>query len=186
MKRIVAQDEGCPSCGTPMIYWLPEDISITDVPNRIKATTTLPRQNEIDTSAPMHAGRYCQFGCVAQMFNFGNDVLWERLESQRRLRETASLIVRPISHKDTPLRDFKIYLNRNTRTTAPRDRDKIPKNFIYFELEPGDHTIVVRDYDHLCADRRESNTLQFTIQTNEQLTFSLTLKNGQLELQQDG
>jgi hypothetical protein len=186
MKRIVADDEVCPSCGAALIYWLPDDISIADVPNKIKAATTLPPQNGIDTHAPMHPGRYCESGCVAQMFNFGNDDLWDRLESQRKERETASLIVRPSSHNDTPLRDFKIFVDRYIRATAPRDRDTAPKHCVYLELEPGDHVIVVRDYDHLSADRRESNTLQFTIEPHEQLTFLLALQDGQLQLQKDG
>ena len=169
-----------------MIYWLPDDISVADVPNKIRAVTTRPRQKGIDTCTPQHPGRYCESGCISQLFNFGNDALWERLEAERQQRETASLVVRPVSHKDTPLKDFKIYLDRSIRTTAPRDRDAAPMHCVYFELEPGDHVIVVRDYDHLSADRRESNTVQFTIEPHEQMTFSLALTDGQLQLQQDG
>jgi hypothetical protein len=186
MKRIVADDETCPTCGSAMIYWLPDDISIADVPKKIKAATTMPRQQGIDTNNPLHPGRYCQSGCIGQLFNFGNDALWEQLETERRERETASLVVRPVSHKNTPLKDFKIYLDRYIRTTAPRDRETAPKHCVYFELEPGDHAIVVRDYDHLSDDRRESNTVQFTIEPHEQVTFSLALADGQLQLRKDG
>ena len=169
-----------------MIYWLPDDISIADVPKKIKAATTMPRQQGIDTNNPLHPGRYCQSGCIGQLFNFGNDALWEQLETERRERETASLVVRPVSHKNTPLKDFKIYLDRYILTTAPRDRETAPKHCVYFELEPGDHAIVVRDYDHLSDDRRESNTVQFTIEPHEQVTFSLALADGQLQLRKDG
>jgi hypothetical protein len=153
MKRIVADDEKCPTCGSPMIYWLPDDISLADVPNKIRAATTIPRQAGLDTNTPLHPGRYCPTGCVGQLFNFGNRALSEQLETERRTRETASLVVCPKSHKETPLKDFKIYLDRYIRATAPRDRDTAPKHCVYIELEPGDHTIVVRDYDHLSADR---------------------------------
>ena len=186
MKRIVANDEPCPRCDTPLVYWLPDEISIADVPNHVRATTTLPAQSEIDTNSPMHHGRYCPTGCVAQMFNFGNDAMWERLETQRKERETASLVVKPSSHKETPLGDFKIYIDRYIQTTAPRDRETAPRHCVYLELEPGEHVIVIRDYDHLCPNRRESNTLQFTIDPHEQLTFTLAMNQGQLELQQDG
>jgi hypothetical protein len=186
MKRFVANAEICPSCGQALIYWLPDDIDVTDVPNQIRAVTNLPRQEAVDTRQPLHPGRYCESGCIAQLFNFGNDALWNGLEEARRQRETASLVVRPVSHKDTPLKAFKIYLDRNIRATAPRDRGSAPKHCEYIELEPGNHTIVVRDYDHLCANRRESNTVQFTIEPYEQLTFSLALADGRLELRKDG
>lgn len=180
MKRIVADNETCPSCGAPMIYWLPDDISVADVPKKIKASTTI-KQNGIDTNGPLHPGRYCQGGCIGQLFNFDNDDLWQRFEAERRERETASIIVRPVSHLDTPLNKFKIYLDRYIRRTAPRNT--APKHCEYIELEPGDHVIVVRDYDHLSPDRRESNTVQFTIKTHEQITFSLSVADGELQLQ---
>ena len=120
------------------------------------------------------------------MFNFGSDALWKRLETQRKQRETASLVVKPSSHKETPLGDFKIYLDGYIRATAPRDRETAPKNSVYLELEPGEHAIVIRDFDHLSPHRRESNTVQFPIDPHQQLTFTLALNQGQLELQQDG
>ena len=186
MQRIIANDERCPTCGGAIIYWLPDDIGIADVPKKIRAATTLPRQEDIDTNTPLHPGRYCESGCVSQLFNFGNDRLWERIEAERQQRQTASLVVRPVSHEDTPLKDFKIYLDRYIRTTSPRDRETAPKHSVYFELEPGDHTLVVRDYDHLSADRRESNTVQFKIKPHEQMTFSLAVMDGQLQLRKDG
>lgn len=186
MKRLVADNETCPSCGASFIYWLPDDISIVDVPNRIKAATTLPRQEGIDTGQPLHPGRYCPAGCIAQLFNFGDEALWNRLEAARKQRETASLIIRPVVQDETPLRDFKLYLDGYIRTTAPRDRASAPKHSEYIELEPGSHAIVVRDYDHRRADRRESNTLQFSIEPHEQITFSLALTDGQLQLRKDG
>lgn len=169
-----------------MIYWLPDDISIADVPNKIRSATTLPRQEGIDTNTPLHPGRYCQSGCIGQLFNFGYDALWERLETERRQRETASLIVRPVAHKDTPLKDFKIYLDRYIRGTALRDHDAAAKHCVYLELEPGDHAIVVRDYDHLNPNRRESNTVQFSIEPHQQVAFLLSLVDGHLQLQIDG
>lgn len=182
MKRIVADNETCPVCGSSMIYWLPDDISVAEVNNKIRGATTI-RQGGIDTKMPLHPGRYCQAGCIGQLFNFGNDALWERLEAERQQRETASIIVRPESPRDTPLKDFKIYLDRYIRGTTPRDRNAAPKHCEYIELEPGDHAIVVRDYDHLSPDRRESNSIHFTIEPYEQITFSLILRDGHLQLQ---
>lgn len=168
-----------------MIYWLPNEIGVADVPGKIRGATTI-KQIRIDTNAPQHPGRYCQLGCIGQLFNFGDDALWERLESDRRQRETASLIFSPASHKDTPLKDFKIYLDGYIRTTAPRDRDNAPKHCVYLEFEPGDHAIVVRDYDHLSPNRRESNTVLFRIEPHQQAVFSLSLSGGHLHLQVDG
>jgi hypothetical protein len=185
MKRIVPDNETCPTCGGPIIYWLPEDITIADVPNRLKAVTTLPRHNEIDTDSPMHAGRYCQSGCFRQLFNFGNDGFWERFEAELRQRENASLIVKPVSHDDTPLHDFRIYLDRRWCGEAPRNRGNAPKHCVYIQLEPGEHTIIVRDHDyyhHRRPDRRESNALNFAIEPHSQITVTLSLSGGQLQL----
>jgi hypothetical protein len=158
---------------------------VAEVPKKVKAATTLT-QVGFDANAPLHPGRYCNAGCFGQLFNFGVGDLWQRLETERQRRETASLIVKPVSPKDTPLRNFRIYLNGYIRGTAPRDRNKAPRHSDYIELEPGNHLLVVRDYDHLDPHRRESNTVQFTIGAHQEITFSLALVDGQLRLCKGG
>ncbi|MBX3419134.1 MAG: hypothetical protein KF851_16130 [Pirellulaceae bacterium] len=182
MEQHKPTDEHCPSCGADIVYWLPSGMLVADCFTKIRAITSFPQA--VDVDKPQHPGRYCAGGCGGEFFNFGNDELWAKLEADRKRRETASIIVESTTPHESPLANYKIYFDRNVRRTAPRD--KAPRNSEYIELEPGEHTIVVRDYDHLAVARRESNTIYFSVSDAEQLRFLFTVVDGTLTIQKVG
>ncbi|NQT36805.1 MAG: hypothetical protein HQ581_04915 [Planctomycetes bacterium] len=157
-------------------------MTVADCFTKIRAITSFPQA--FDVNKPQHPGRYCAGGCGGEFFNFGNDELWAKLEADRQQRETASIVVQTTAPRKTRLADYKIYLDRNIRRTAPGDT--APPNSEYIELEPGDHTIVVRDYDHLAPDRRESNTIHFTIADSQQMRFVFSDVHHKLTLEDGG
>ncbi len=178
LARTVDFDEQyCLYCGAELFWALPGETSRDDIIRFAK----LIGNDQIAADGWIHPGVYCQNGCTTRLFNFGNQELWDKLEADRKSRETAAIIVESLSE---PLSNYKIYLDRNIRRTAPRDT--APPRSEYIELEPGVHTIVVRDFDPHDPNRRESNTVQFDLSANEQIRFVFSTANGDLRIQPEG
>jgi len=169
--------KSCNWCGADLFWALPEKTSRIEIIEFGKLTGN----QQIIDDGWIHPGVYCPIGCTTRMFNFGNHDLWERMEKTRQARETSSILVE--SQKE-PWNKYKIYLDGYIRRTAPRD--EAPLCCEYIELEPGAHTIVVRDCDPHDPERRESNILKFTIEHREQKHFSFSSQNGQLTLETVG
>ena len=166
-------EQNCAHCGAELFWALPGETSRDE----IVRFAELIGSDQIASDAWIHPGVYCQNGCTARLFNFGNQELWDKLEADRKSRETASMIV---ESSCACLSSYKIYLDRNIRRTAPGDA--APPRSEYIKLEPGDHTIVVRDCDPHDPKRRESNILQFNISKNEQVRFAFSIVDGILEV----
>jgi hypothetical protein len=147
----------------------------------VKATTTFQNHNH-DVSKPQHPGRFCSQGCFAQLFNYGADDLWERLEKDRAARETASILVRLLTPDTAGFDAYKIYLDGYIRKTAPRKTTQEYCELI--ELPPGEHILIVRDYDHRNPRRRESNHIKFSIRDSECIEFQLSDKDSHLSIRQ--
>lgn len=170
-------EQNCRYCGADLFWALPGQTSRDEIIRFAK----LLGNDRIAADGWIHPGVYCRNGCTTRLFNFGNRGLWDKLESDRKSRETASITVESNSE---PLSNFKIHLDRYIRRTAPRDT--APPRSEYIELEPGDHTIVVRDFDAHDPNRRESNTLKFNIAEDEQIRFAFSIVDGSLEIRSVG
>jgi len=171
------KQKNCLDCGAALFWALPGQVSRDDIVEFAK----LIGNAQIAADGWIHPGVYCPNGCTTRLFNFGNQDFKDRLESNRKARETASIIVGSSSER---LSNFKIYLDRNIRRTALRDT--APQHSEYMELEPGDHTIVIRDLDPHDPNRRESNTINFDILKHKQIVFDFSIENGILKLKTVG
>ncbi|OCQ91952.1 hypothetical protein BCD64_26220 [Nostoc sp. MBR 210] len=77
---------------------------------------------------------------------------------------------------------YKLYINRNIHATGMRFAHLAPPNSIYVRLKAGVYTVVLREYDAMKPDRRESNVLNIDIHDNEQIIICASLRDGQLIL----
>ena len=117
----------CDYCGADLFWALPGQTSR----NEIRRFAKQIKNDQIAADGWIHPGVYCRNGCINRLFHFSNQGLWDKLESERKLRESASITVESTAET---LSNFKIYLDRNIRRTAPRD--SAPPGCEYIELEP--------------------------------------------------
>ncbi|MGI9465945.1 MAG: hypothetical protein ACR2OA_02350 [Rubripirellula sp.] len=173
-SRTDFDQKSCIWCGSDLFWALPGKTTRIEIIEFGKLTGN----QQIIDDGWIHPGVYCPNGCTTRMFNFGNHDLWERMEKTRQARETSSILV---ESQTEPWDNYKIYLDRYIRRTAPKD--EAPPLCEYIELEPGEHTIVVRDFDPHDPGRRESNTLEFIIEHREQKHFLFSLFDERLKLE---
>lgn len=76
--------------------------------------------------------------------------------------------------------DCKIYINGNIHGTAVFDEN--PTNGQYIRLAPKEHKVVVREADVNKPDRKESNTMCFTLKDKQEMKLIVKLQNNNLVL----
>jgi hypothetical protein len=76
--------------------------------------------------------------------------------------------------------DYRIYIDGNIHGTAVFDEK--PTNGQYIRLPPKEHKVVVRDADVNKPDRKESNTMCFTLSDKQELKLIIELQNNNLVL----
>jgi len=171
----------CPRCREKLFVVRPGQTTREEIVE-FASHASMCEGTSISEDGWIHPGRYCPNGCITELWEFGYQDLWDRMERNRAMRETASILVRLESPGSTTLEDVKIYLDRNIRRTARRNTTL--ENCEYIELEPGTHTIIVRDYDALDPNRRESEQIEFAIGQGQQIEFCFADADGRLTLHQ--
>lgn len=163
----------CLKCGEPLLITGPDGVpeQLYDFIQRRKSGG--PRSG--------HSGAYCPNGCVYSPPCYSNDTLRKELEDD--FRKTHICHVTIVGNPTLPnLDDYKIYIDGNI--THPYRGDPQPDNGEYVRLKPGEHRIVIREWDPNKPDRQESNTIHFSVPGRAYLHFEAGLVEGQLKLQQ--
>ncbi len=76
--------------------------------------------------------------------------------------------------------DYKIYINGNIHGTATFDEK--PVNGQYVRLVPKEYKVIVRESDVNKPDRKESNTMCFTLKDKQEMKLVVVLQNNNLVL----
>ncbi len=189
MKKVLAATKGhrydpthredvqpgfCNRCGAEVLVAIPGSLSQKELGDFLEAAPALHAPDFLVYGKYwIHPGGHCPNGCSVALFDFGSRGLFDRLEQERQRRETAAIVVTQKDPKGELRERLKIYLDRYIMVTAPYDNDLKPDYGEYITLEPGTHTLIVRDYEVNRPDRRESNLIEFTIANDEQVEFEV-------------
>lgn len=82
------------------------------------------------------------------------------------------------------IRDWKVYIDGYVNFTGANDTP--PENGDLIRISSGKHRIVLREFDHTKADRKESNTIYFEAKEGHTNSFHLVKQNGQFILLERG
>lgn len=118
----------------------------------------------------------CPNGCDGYIYI--NAIDWEAFSDAH---DTCEVIVRP-NGLPLPLSGYKIYINGNIHRTQEKHQRRDGVEYLW--LGPGEHRIVVREWEVFKTDRLESNTLWFTATEDAAVEFEVGLIEGQLKLKQ--
>lgn len=78
------------------------------------------------------------------------------------------------------IQDWKVYIDGYVSFTDPRDTQS--GNGELIRISSGKHRIVLREFNHTKADRKESNTIYFEAKEGHENSFHLCGQNGQFVL----
>lgn len=78
---------------------------------------------------------------------------------------------------------YTVYIDGNIAST--HKKDIAPKNSILMRVKQGDHRIVVRELDYKKKDRKESETLYFSVTPEHEVHFRFRVVNDELQLSVD-
>lgn len=109
----------------------------------------------------------------------------EDAESMRRLREDIRArecaFITVIFEADVNTDAFSVYVDRNIRRAGAMDSHLVEPQTVLARVEPGVHTVVLRDRDPRQPDRRESNTLTVEIGPHQRMRIRASVA-GELQL----
>ncbi len=97
---------------------------------------------------------------------------------ERFVAENTSFLC--IEAQGVKIADYKIYINGNIHSTAVFDEKSA--NGQYIRLPPKEYKVVIREADVNKSDRKESNTMCFTLKDKQEMKLILELQNNNLVL----
>jgi hypothetical protein len=160
--------ERCPKCHAPVFHAIPNKTTVQEI---VQFASSAPafRDSSVAKDGWIHPGRYCPNGCIVELWEFQNREMWEELDRQIRATQTAALFVHFNSEEGFISDEYTIYVDGYIRGTSPKDSR--PVNGQLIRIEPGEHRLIIRDRDHGKSGRRESNTIHFSINNAQHITF---------------
>ena len=106
---------------------------------------------------------------------------FEALQRERERRENCLIRVRRGELPDA-LADYKVYVDRNIRSTPPRLAERAEVDELLIPVEPGEHSVVFREADVQRPGRKESNTLVVLLGPDQVVTFVASIAGQELRL----
>lgn len=164
----------CPRCGAKLFFALPGKTTREEIVEFLSLIHPGTHEDWV------HPGCYCPNGCFTALYNMAGAAPDTR--EKARAHRTAAITLHFDTSGPLPAAPLKVYLDRNVRALFPREEDQSPQDEITLFLEPGLHTLVVRDANHRATHRRESNLLEFHIEEDQHLPFLLSDTGGCLHL----
>lgn len=94
---------------------------------------------------------------------------------------TCALLLRPMGEIPGGLWSWRVYVDGDVHARGPGAKRKDAIHW-YATLLPGAHRLVVRDSKTNNPNRKESNTLHFTVDTQTEMLVDVSFLNGEIIL----
>lgn len=168
--------KNCRQCGAALFEIAPGETSKLELARFISSSPYYDRGQLVTEAGPV-AGTYCPNGCSQEVEEIGDGALWEPIDlsNEEPLLSKVFLLAGGVD-----IEDYKVYIDGYVRHAQQKDKDE--NGCLIFDVEAGEHRIVVREWEVKKQNRLESNTAFFSLDEYEAVEFRFSKKGDLINL----